>query len=90
MTVLFGTVEYFEREFMDYLSKVYPIYGSKEDSLKVIYSRIENNLFEGFVCGEIIKKEYFKNLLSAYEKFKEVCCVWLLREVMRFVNKNLI
>lgn len=67
MTILFGTVEYFEREILstpDDLSKSL----SKDEYLKSIYAKLENEVLFNFVCDEKIRIECLQNLQIAYER----------------------
>lgn len=64
MTVLFGTVEYFEREMYNYLNEnqLKEING---DSLAVIISKLQKEILYDFVCDERIRLECIENLKYA-------------------------
>ncbi|WP_409302917.1 hypothetical protein [Peribacillus sp. SCS-155] len=66
MTVLFGSVEYFEREILSYLEKN----GEeiKEASISEAYSTLEHELMYDFVCDEFLRKACLQNLSYACEK----------------------
>ncbi|MCQ6278545.1 hypothetical protein [Bacillus sp. EB600] len=74
MTFLFGTVEYYEREFTMYTAKNHLKILSK-DQILMIYSRLKDELLFDFVCAETIRKECIENL--------EVACFRLLNTEMR-------
>jgi hypothetical protein len=69
MTVLFGTVEYFEREFLTYAAKNH-LSQLANDQILMIYSRLKNELLYDFVCAERIRMECFENLEQACSKLK--------------------
>lgn len=62
--MLFGTVEYFEREIYNYLNEnqLKEISG---DSLHVIFSKLKRELLYDFVCDERIRLECLENLKYA-------------------------
>ena len=63
MTVLFGTVEYFEREIMK---------GLKCNiSLLDITTKLEDELLYDFICDERIRVECLNNLQTAINMFKQ-------------------
>jgi hypothetical protein len=66
VTVLFGSVEYFEQEILSYLEKS----GEhvREAAISKIYSNLENELLHDFVCDEKIRQECLQNLSNACEK----------------------
>lgn len=68
MTTLFGTVEYFEREFATYTEKNNLIRLS-DDQISALYSSLEYELLYNFVCSESIRMECFKNLAKAFSKY---------------------
>ncbi|WP_394138174.1 hypothetical protein [Cytobacillus oceanisediminis] len=69
MTVLFGSVEYFEREIEEYLTDN-QLEEVTEDQLSVITSKLETELLYDFVCDERIRKECLNNLIFASGKLK--------------------
>ena len=70
MTVLFGTVEYFEQEFEYYLAD-----GQKRNQLKdeidAIHSKLENEILHDFICDEKLREECLQNLSDACNKLTE-------------------
>lgn len=70
MTILFGTVEYFEREILntpqDQTNSL-----SKDEYLKHIYAKLENEVLHNFVCDEKIRIECLQNLQIAYERLNQ-------------------
>lgn len=76
MTMLFGSVEYFEREFLTYAAKNHVRQLAKNEIL-MIYSRLKNELLYDFVCEEEIRIECFENLEQACSNLKnsETCAL---------------
>jgi hypothetical protein len=74
LTVLFGTVEYFEREFLTFASKE-NLSLLTNDQILMIYSKFKNEISNNFVCDERIRMECFQNLERACFKIKnlELC-----------------
>ncbi|WP_102346356.1 hypothetical protein [Bacillus sp. Marseille-P3661] len=64
MTVLFGTVEYFEREIMNYLDEN-QFSGETDYHLSIITARLEYEILHDFVCDEQIRVECLNNLKNA-------------------------
>jgi hypothetical protein len=64
LTVLFGTVEYFEKEIQNFLNNK-KIVDLSEESILEIYSLLEDELQDKFVCTENIRKECMQNLSLA-------------------------
>lgn len=64
MTVLFGTVEYFQRAIYNYL-KENQLKEISEDSLYVITSNLKKEILYDFVCDERIRLECLENLKNA-------------------------
>ncbi|CAM3559664.1 hypothetical protein GCM10009865_10820 [Aeromicrobium ponti] len=64
MTVLFGSVEYFEREIEEYLTDN-QVEEVTEDQLSVITSKLETELLYDFVCDEKIRRQCLNNLTFA-------------------------
>lgn len=67
MSVLFGTVEYFEKEIKAYLANN-RLKEPKLEKLKTITSKLENELLYDFSCHERLRQECLKNLSEAYGK----------------------
>ncbi|RID82408.1 hypothetical protein D1953_18160 [Peribacillus asahii] len=70
MTVLFGTVEYFEQEVLRYLSVNQMGRWTKEDEISLVYSKLEDEILYDFICHEKLRIEYLKNLTFACNKLK--------------------
>lgn len=68
MTILFGTIEYFEREIQN-MPQDKTQHLSKDEYLKWIYSKLENEVLYNFVCDDKVRIECLENLYRAYEKF---------------------
>jgi hypothetical protein len=66
LSVLYGTIEYFEREMVDGVG----VNRIMEDDLNLVYSRLESDLLYDFVCDERIREECLQNLTVAYENLK--------------------
>ncbi|MBN8201840.1 hypothetical protein [Bacillus sp. NTK034] len=64
MSVIFGTVEYFEKEIKAYLANN-RLKKSKREKLKMITSKLENELLYDFSCHERLRQECLKNLSEA-------------------------
>ncbi|WNS77659.1 hypothetical protein RRV45_19620 [Bacillus sp. DTU_2020_1000418_1_SI_GHA_SEK_038] len=62
--MLFGTVEYFEREIYNYLNEN-QLKEISEDSLSVVTSKLKKELLYDFVCDERIRLECLENLKYA-------------------------
>lgn len=74
VTILFGSVEYFEREFLTFAA-INNLNQLTNDHILMIYSRIKNELLNDFVCEENIRMECFQNLERACFMIKnlELC-----------------
>lgn len=64
-TVIFGTVEYFEREIAKFAEKNH-VSKLSDGQMSLIYSRLKNELLYDFVCDERLRKECLENLNVAY------------------------
>lgn len=62
MTVLFGSIEFFEREIINSLN---------EDSISIITSKLEYELLHDFICHERIRLECLNNLKRANKRIIE-------------------
>lgn len=65
MTVFFGSVEFFEREIINFLHENQT--SVNEIPLSMITSKIESEVLDDFVCDERIRVECLKNLRSAID-----------------------
>ncbi|HAQ06126.1 MAG TPA: hypothetical protein DCR24_00775 [Bacillus bacterium] len=70
MTVLFGTVEYFEREFEYYLAEVQKR-NKLQDEIDAIHSKLKNEIMHDFICDENLREECLQNLSDACNKLTE-------------------
>ncbi|WP_230128144.1 hypothetical protein [Bacillus sp. CECT 9360] len=70
MTVLFGTVEFFEREILNYAGNNQLVKLGDED-ITIIYSRMEDELKYDFICDEKLRVECLENLSLAYNRILE-------------------
>lgn len=68
MTVLYGSVEYFESEILSYLEKNQIRALTKEDYISIIHSGLEYEVMYDFVVDEKHRGECLQNLSSAREK----------------------
>ena len=68
LKVLFGSIEYFEKEMMSFAKKESSIHLAREQVLK-IYSEMKDELMNDFICDERIKKECLHNLNLASQRF---------------------
>lgn len=66
---LFGSVEYFEKEIIKYLTKKQTENVSQEHLL-AITAKLKKELLYDFVCDDKIKRECIANLISACGKLK--------------------
>jgi hypothetical protein len=64
MTVLFGSVEFFERELLEYAKKN----SFTENSIMVKYDSLKHELLFDFICDEKVRIECLENLSLAYKK----------------------
>jgi quinolinate synthase len=67
-TVLFGTVEYYERELTYYFSNIAMCNSMKENATKKIFIMLETEIFNVFLFDETIRKKCLLNLLKAFGK----------------------
>lgn len=67
MTVLFGTVEFFEREMLEYAKKK----RFTKNSIMEKYLSLKHELLYDFVCDEKLRIECLQNLSIAYQKLLE-------------------
>jgi hypothetical protein len=68
LTVLFGTVEYFQNEILNFLKKNRLAKVSKEQVVD-IYSTLKHELLNDFVCTEKVQIECLQNLMIANNRF---------------------
>ncbi|MEH7125070.1 hypothetical protein V7122_02010 [Bacillus sp. JJ1532] len=68
--MLFGTVEYFEREIYNYLNEN-QLKELSEDFLYGITSKLKKELLYDFVCDERIRLECLENLKYAISKITQ-------------------
>ena len=65
VTVLFGSVEYFEKEILNAAEQSH-LNMLTHDHISMIYSRLKSELLNDFVCDERIRVECLKNLTQAF------------------------
>ncbi|MCM3125095.1 hypothetical protein QNH36_20105 [Mesobacillus sp. AQ2] len=70
MTVLFGTVEYFEREIEFHLTDVEKRERFQEE-IQQIQMKLEEELRNDFICDERLRRECLENLSNACSKLTE-------------------
>jgi hypothetical protein len=64
VTVLYGTVEYYKRQILDYLTKNQN--KKLEEDISIIYSILENEIFyDHFLHDEKIRVQFLTNLAYA-------------------------
>jgi hypothetical protein len=69
LTVVYGTIEYFEREFLKHAPKNHLIRPSNDEIL-LIFSSLKDELLHDFICSEGLRKECLENLHTACRNFK--------------------
>jgi hypothetical protein len=79
VAVLFGTVEYFEREIVKYLTKD-KLNSIAEDRFHIIITKLKSEILYDFVCHERIRAECLDNLFFASRNLK--------RSGLKFSNTN--
>jgi hypothetical protein len=67
LKVYYGSVEYFEREIIQYLSE-HPDNCADQEELSAIASRLEGELMHDFICDERLRTECLENLECACKK----------------------
>ncbi|WP_257958743.1 hypothetical protein [Bacillus sp. V3-13] len=70
LTVLFGTVEYFERELLEYTA-VKSLQEMGKDYISAAYSRLEDELLNDFICDDKVKAECLRNLSVAKDRLED-------------------
>ncbi|MGD7023330.1 hypothetical protein ACQCVK_12090 [Rossellomorea vietnamensis] len=75
MTVLFGSVEYFERELNDFLAHQELSHLSIGQRLELTYTTVKEDLAHNFICSETFREECLNNLIKAYNKVCSSFCV---------------
>lgn len=68
LTILFGTVEYFEREILNEILDNHTNELSEEENISNAYSKLNDELLVNFICSEKLRLECRQNLKKAYEK----------------------
>jgi hypothetical protein len=69
MDVIFGTIEYFEKEIVNYLSEV-DLSESTDECLSFITSKLKTEILYDFVCDERIRTQCLDNLFDAKNNVK--------------------
>jgi hypothetical protein len=65
VTVLFGSVEYYERELLHEADQNH-VNRHADDAISMTYFRLKNELLNDFVCEERIRVECLENLTQAF------------------------
>ena len=68
--MLFGTVEFFEKEIFNYLNENL-LNGISENPLSVITSELKYEISHDFICDERIRLECLNNLKYAIDKITQ-------------------
>ncbi|WP_168412924.1 hypothetical protein [Bacillus salacetis] len=71
MTVLFGSVEYFENELTAYLANEEVNHVTTNQKLEFIFSTIKEEIAYSFICSETFRKECLENLRKAYSRVSD-------------------
>ncbi|MFD1736440.1 hypothetical protein ACFSCX_07670 [Bacillus salitolerans] len=76
MTVLFGSIEYFQSEIISFINGN-GVNEIEEDKLSILLNRLQNEIFSDFICEENIRSECMRNLSIAFERLlhKQDICV---------------
>ncbi|MCS0670544.1 hypothetical protein [Cytobacillus firmus] len=72
-TVLFGTIEYYERELISYFTNNY--ISNKDDATMKIFIMLEAEIFTVFLFDEAIRIKCMQNLLKAFCRVSETYLV---------------
>ncbi|MBX9971512.1 hypothetical protein [Cytobacillus firmus] len=72
-TVLFGTIEYYERELISYFTNNH--ISSKDDATMKIFIMLEAEIFNVFLFDEAIRIKCMQNLLKAFCRVSETYLV---------------
>ncbi|MCM3705377.1 MULTISPECIES: hypothetical protein [Cytobacillus] len=68
-TVLFGTIEYYERELIIYFTNNY--ISNKDDATIQVFLMLESEIFNVFLFDEAFRIRCMKNLLKAFCRVSE-------------------
>ncbi|WP_264739842.1 hypothetical protein [Cytobacillus firmus] len=68
-TVLFGTIEYYERELISYFTDNH--ISNKDDATMKIFIMLETEIFNVFLFEEAIRIKCMQNLLKAFCRVSE-------------------
>ncbi|KAF0819766.1 MULTISPECIES: hypothetical protein [unclassified Cytobacillus] len=72
-TVLFGTIEYYERELISYFTNNH--ISKKDDATMKIFIMLETEIFNVFLFDESIRIRCMHNLLKAFCRVSETYMV---------------
>ncbi|WP_370223606.1 hypothetical protein [Cytobacillus sp.] len=72
-TVLFGTIEYYERELISYFTNNH--ISNKGDATMKIFIMLEAEIFNVFLFDEAIRIKCMQNLLKAFCRVSEIYLV---------------
>ncbi|KML46446.1 hypothetical protein [Cytobacillus firmus] len=68
-TVLFGTVEYYERELISYFTNYH--ISNKDDAAMKVFLMLEAEIFNVFLFDEAIRIRCMQNLLKSFCRVSE-------------------
>ncbi|MCH6267165.1 hypothetical protein [Neobacillus citreus] len=74
-SVLFGTVEYYEGEIVNYLSNKYG--SDKEDVAKKVFALLEKEILNSFLFEDTLRIQCLHNLLKAFGKVSKKSIVMI-------------
>jgi hypothetical protein len=70
VTILYGTVEYYERQIADYLDRNQT--NKLDEELNIIFLELEKEIFfDNFLHNEKIRVKFLKNLTIAVAQIKD-------------------
>ncbi|MBU8915858.1 hypothetical protein [Neobacillus sp. 114] len=74
-TVLFGTIEYYEGEIVNYLSNRYSY--DHEDAAKRVFALLEKEILNTFLFEETLRIQCLHNLIKAFGKVSKKSIVMI-------------
>jgi predicted deacylase len=81
LTVLFGTVEYFEKQIQNFL-KEKGVFKTSTEQLSDVFSILENELLNEFICAENVREECLENLKKANRSVQKHNSLFLNQELL--------
>ncbi|MBB6444055.1 hypothetical protein [Bacillus benzoevorans] len=70
MNIIFGTIEFFEKEILSYLNEN-RTKERMEEPLTIITSQLEHELLYDFICDETIRMQCRRNLEDAIQNVSQ-------------------